>query len=77
MDRLPDIPFPVVTVGSFDGVHRGHQAILGQLVAAAKRDGARAAVLTFFPHPARLIWGITGPYYLNSVQDRVRLLAGW
>lgn len=64
-----------LAIGSFDGVHRGHQAILKQLVAAAKQDGARAAVLTFFPHPARLIRGITGRYYLNTVQDRVRLLA--
>lgn len=64
-----------LAIGSFDGVHRGHQAILAQLVAAARRDAARAAVLTFFPHPARLIQGITGRYYLNTVPDRVQLLA--
>lgn len=64
-----------LAIGSFDGVHRGHQAILSQVVAAARQDGTRAAVLTFFPHPARLIQGITGRYYLNTVQDRVQLLA--
>jgi riboflavin kinase/FMN adenylyltransferase len=64
-----------LAIGSFDGVHRGHQAVLQQMVAAAKEQGARSAVLTFFPHPKRVILQLIGRYYLTTLADRVRLLA--
>ena len=64
-----------LAIGSFDGVHRGHQALLQQMVAAAKAAGARTAVLTFFPHPARVIRQLDGRYYLTTLADRVKLLA--
>lgn len=64
-----------LTIGSFDGVHRGHQALLQQLAAAANRDGMRSAVLTFFPHPKRVIQNLEGPYYLTNLDDRVALLS--
>jgi riboflavin kinase/FMN adenylyltransferase len=41
-----------LTIGSFDGVHRGHQAIVRKLVAGAHAAGAPAVVLTFYPHPS-------------------------
>ncbi len=63
-----------LAIGSFDGVHKGHQAVLRQLVQAARRNGARSAVLTFFPHPKRVIQGITGRYYLNTLEERVQLI---
>lgn len=71
LDREPTY----LAIGSFDGVHRGHQALLQQLSAAARRDGVRSAVLTFFPHPKRVIQNLTGPYYLARREDRVALLA--
>jgi riboflavin kinase/FMN adenylyltransferase len=43
---------PVVAIGNFDGVHRGHQAVIGRAQALAKRTGNPCAVLTFEPHPA-------------------------
>lgn len=46
-----------LTVGVFDGVHRGHQAILSQLAAGAHSNGAPAVVLTFDPHPAAVLGG--------------------
>ena len=70
-DRRPTF----VTIGSFDGVHRGHQLVLQSMVAAARKQGARTAVLTFFPHPQRLLRQLTGPYYLTTLADRVALLA--
>ncbi|MCE7887277.1 MAG: bifunctional riboflavin kinase/FAD synthetase [Alphaproteobacteria bacterium PRO2] len=44
----------VVAIGNFDGVHRGHQALLAQAAATAKQTGRKLAVLTFEPHPKRL-----------------------
>jgi riboflavin kinase / FMN adenylyltransferase len=64
-----------VTIGSFDGVHRGHQAILNHLVQGAHAEGKPAVVVTFFPHPAVLLRGLQGPFYLTTVNERARLMA--
>jgi riboflavin kinase / FMN adenylyltransferase len=64
-----------LAIGSFDGVHLGHQAVLHSMVAAARAAGMRTAVLTFFPHPTRVLRHVTGPYYITTLADRVRLLA--
>jgi riboflavin kinase/FMN adenylyltransferase len=70
-DRQPTY----VAIGSFDGVHLGHQLLLQSMAAAAQKEGARTAVLTFFPHPKRVLQDLTGPYYLTTLEDRVALLA--
>lgn len=43
-----------LAIGMFDGVHLGHQAVIGAAIKSARRDGGTAGVLTFFPHPSRL-----------------------
>ena len=63
-----------LALGSFDGVHLGHQALLKQLVARAKRAGVRSAVLTFFPHPRRVIQQLSDRYYITTLDDRLALL---
>lgn len=64
-----------LAVGSFDGVHRGHQDLLRAMVAAARQEGARAAVLTFFPHPRKVLQTLPPRFYVCTLDDRVRLLA--
>ena len=64
-----------LALGSFDGVHRGHQTVLRAMVEAAQNSGARSAVLTFFPHPKRVIQNLPERYYINSLKDRLALLA--
>jgi riboflavin kinase / FMN adenylyltransferase len=63
-----------LTIGSFDGVHRGHQEIIRQLTAGAHEQHAPAVVLTFFPHPAMVLRGQTGPFYLTTPDERAALL---
>lgn len=63
-----------LAMGSFDGVHRGHQHLLGRMVTAAREAGCRSAVLTFFPHPKCVTQNLTGRYYINSLADRVAFL---
>lgn len=63
-----------LTIGSFDGVHKGHQAILHKLIAGAHAAGAPAVVLTFYPHPSIVLRGRSGPFYLTSPEERARLL---
>lgn len=62
------------TIGSFDGVHRGHQVIISKLVAGAHQSGAQAAVVTFFPHPAVVLRGSQGPFFLTTPEERAQLL---
>ena len=70
----PDRP-TYVAVGVFDGVHRGHQALLRLMIAAAHEANARPAVFTFFPHPAVYLQQLQGRYYLTTLEERVQLLA--
>lgn len=62
-----------LTVGVFDGVHRGHQQILKRLTAGAHEQGVPAVVLTFDPHPAKL-FGRSGIRLLTLPDERVELL---
>jgi riboflavin kinase/FMN adenylyltransferase len=61
----------VVTIGNFDGVHRGHQKILQNVVERARRTGAMASVLTFFPHPARVLRPSVAPSLLSTLDQRL------
>ncbi len=65
-----------LTIGSFDGVHRGHQEILRRLTAGARASASPAVVLTFHPHPSVVLRGSSGPVYLTSPQERAALLDG-
>lgn len=56
LDELPALGAPLhLALGVFDGVHIGHQAVIARAVEAAKREGGLAGVLTFDPHPIRVI----------------------
>jgi len=63
-----------LTIGIFDGVHRGHQEILHRLVAGARQAGAPAVVLTFHPHPAVVLGGKTDFKALSTPEERIELL---
>lgn len=62
------------TIGTYDGVHRGHQAILVPMIQQAHQAGVPAVVVTFYPHPVAVLRGITDPMCLNSPDERARLL---
>lgn len=60
----------IVTIGVFDGVHRGHQHLVKRLVTEAHSTGRQAVVLTFFPHPDQVLRHLQGRYYLTSSEQR-------
>ncbi|HIF62626.1 MAG TPA: bifunctional riboflavin kinase/FAD synthetase [Deltaproteobacteria bacterium] len=66
---------PVLTIGNFDGVHRGHQVILDQVRADADHHGTDAVALTFFPHPLQVLRPDNAPRQLMTLGDRLRALA--
>lgn len=63
-----------LTIGSFDGVHLGHQAIVSQLSAGARPQGSLAVVLTFYPHPAIVLGKRKDPFYLTTSEERAAML---
>lgn len=65
----------VATLGTFDGVHVGHQMIIKKLVDAAKELEAESLVLTFFPHPRMVLKQDHGIWLLNTLEEKQELLA--
>jgi riboflavin kinase / FMN adenylyltransferase len=65
----------VLTIGNFDGVHRGHQALLSLLTEKARALGLPAAVLTFEPHPREYFSAADAPARLSSLREKLLLLA--
>ena len=65
-----------LTIGNFDGVHLGHQAMLAELKRAARRLGVPACVLTFEPHPREFFAPDKAPARLTSLREKLELLAG-
>lgn len=74
-DHLPHFVRPAVTVGSFDGVHRGHRALVGRLVAEARAVGGESIVMTFEPHPRITLGRAEGLRLLTTLDEKVALLA--
>ncbi|MBM3882990.1 MAG: riboflavin biosynthesis protein RibF [Verrucomicrobia bacterium] len=64
-----------VAIGVFDGVHLGHQAVVGELVAEARRQGAVPVVVTFDRHPNAVVAPASIPPLLQSLPQRIRALA--
>jgi riboflavin kinase/FMN adenylyltransferase len=64
-----------ITIGSFDGVHLGHQKIITDLKTTSIKHNLPAVVLTFFPNPAVFLKNIESPYYLTSPDEKSEILA--
>ena len=73
-NSLPQFIRPVVTVGSYDGVHLGHRALIDRLVAEARTSGGESIVLTFEPHPRITLGRAEGLLLLTTLDEKVRLL---
>jgi riboflavin kinase/FMN adenylyltransferase len=78
-DKLADVPSDfgpvVVSVGNFDGVHRAHRSVLGEIVARAKTRHAKSMAVTFEPHPVRILRPDQSFKLLTPTPEKLRLLA--
>lgn len=63
-----------VTIGTFDGVHFGHQKIIEKLVLQAKKENKKSVVLTFFPHPRMVLQNNANIELINTIGERAQLL---
>src|SRR5205807_7353613 len=68
------LPAVALTVGNFDGIHRGHQTMLERLRAGARKRGLASCVLTFEPHPREFFSPRAAPTRLTSLGESLELL---
>lgn len=64
----------VLTIGTFDGVHLGHQKIVERVVATARQEGLLATVFTFFPHPRMVVQHDKGLKLIHTLEEKKQLL---
>ena len=64
----------VVTIGAYDGVHRGHQAVIGQVRKEAQQLGCQSVVVTFDKHPASVVRPESAPKLLTDLDQKLELL---
>ena len=76
LDRLPTFRRPVVTIGSFDGVHVGHRELLAGIRARAAAIGGESVLVTFDPHPRHVVGGAGPPLrLLTTTEEKIDRLA--
>jgi riboflavin kinase/FMN adenylyltransferase len=63
----------IITIGTFDGVHLGHQKILKKLNVEAENNGLESSVLTFFPHPRTVLNPNSSLKLINTIEERISL----
>ncbi len=78
--KLEDVPADfgpsLVSVGNFDGVHRAHACVLGEIVRRARQNRSKAVAVTFEPHPGRILRPDSGLRLLTPLPEKLRLLEG-
>src|SRR5581483_7485290 len=78
--KLDDVPGgygpAYVSVGNFDGVHRAHARVLGEIVSRARTNGGKAVAVTFDPHPTRILKPEAGLKLLTPTPEKLRWLEG-
>lgn len=74
LDYPVSLSNPVAAIGSFDGVHLGHQRILQYLCSLARRLHGESVVVTFDPHPQRVLYPESDFFMINPLEENLRLI---
>ncbi len=76
LDDLPKFQNAVITIGTFDGVHLGHQLIISTLITEANKANGESVIITFHPHPRKVVSSVvTGIRLINTLDERIELLS--
>src|SRR5262245_20018625 len=75
IDNIAECRNGFVSIGNFDGVHRGHQSMIGALARSAARHSAPAVIFTFDPHPIALLRPGQSPPPLSTTERKLELLS--
>lgn len=75
IENFPTDEASIVTIGTFDGVHLGHQQILKQLIDTSRKSKLKSVLLTFFPHPRMVLQPDVPMHLIQTIEERERALA--
>ncbi|HUC81472.1 MAG TPA: bifunctional riboflavin kinase/FAD synthetase [Flavisolibacter sp.] len=75
IEHLPRFKNSVITIGTFDGVHLGHQKIIAELKAQAQKAGGESVIITFHPHPRKIVQPDKNLQLINTLDEKISLLA--
>jgi riboflavin kinase/FMN adenylyltransferase len=75
IEHLPQFRKAVITIGTFDGVHLGHQQIIAQMKSEAARIGGETVIITFHPHPRRVVHADQDVKLITTIEERIELLS--
>ncbi len=74
IEKFKKVQNAVVTIGTFDGVHQGHQVILNNLVHRSRELGGESVVVTFYPHPRQVLSNDSGIRFISTQEEKIRHL---
>lgn len=74
IENFSRIAYPVVTTGTFDGVHMGHMTIINRLKEVAEKQKGETVLLTFFPHPRMVLQEDNDLKLINTLDEKINLL---
>jgi len=75
LDITPELHGSIITIGNFDGIHMGHQKIFRKVVSESEQQGRKSVVMTFDPHPKKVIHPERRPFFiLTPVEEKLSLI---
>ncbi len=75
LDELPLFNNAVITIGTFDGVHTGHQKIIDALIAISHKVNGESIIITFHPHPRKILNTNSSLQLINTLEEKIKLLS--
>src|SRR5437660_1702908 len=75
VDNLPSFTNSVITIGTFDGVHEGHKKIINALVKEAEKNKGESIIITFHPHPRKVVYPDEPLQLINTLNEKIELLS--
>jgi len=74
IENLPDFKKAIITIGTFDGVHKGHQQVIEAMKKESKKNNGETVIITFHPHPRKIVEQNSSLHLINTLEEKITLL---